>query len=288
MDELLRALIQAGIIDQDTADIMRRRLDVDVFRTWAESQMELAVQSGLTAQQSRLIEFVRRYDYQPSDARWAAFWQREDRLLWESMRTMFTRVGSERQAAAVAQVAASDLTFDLPNMDAREWVNGYYTSMIPLDHGSVPNLDATSREQVRAVFRQWINGDLEGAAAREDGLPALIRALEPTFGPARARRIAVTESTRIFVEGQRQAEAGNEFVTQFRVLTARDERVCPTCGPLDGQTREKGVNTYVHPELGAIAGPPFHVNCRCGEAPETRLTAEVPLIRQWQWAGAVT
>ena len=54
------------------------------------------------------------------------------------------------------------------------------------------------------------------------------------------------------------------------------------------RTREKGTNTYNHPELGAIAGPPFHVNCRCGEAPETRLTAEIPLIRQWQWSGAVT
>lgn len=286
MDELLRALVQAGIIDQDTADVMRRRLDPVAFRTWAETEMERAVQAGLTAQQGRMVDFVRQYDYQPSEARWSAFWANEDRLLWDSMRQAFTRVGSERQAAAVAQVATSDLTFDLPNMDAREWVNGYYTSMTPLDHGSVPNLDATSREQVRAVFNRWINGDLEGAAAREDGLPALIRALEPTFGPDRARRIAVTESTRIFVEGQRQAEADNEFVTMFRVLTARDERVCPVCGPMDGQTREKSTYTYNHPDLGAIAGPPFHVNCRCGEAPETRLTAEIPLIREWQYAGA--
>lgn len=285
MDELLRALVEAGIINQDTADIMRRRLDVDAFRSWAESEMELAVQSGLTAQQARMVEFVRRYDYRPSEARWSAFWAAEDRLMWESMRSAFTRVGSERQAAAVASVATSDLTFDLPNLDAREWVNGYYTSPIPLDHGSVPNLDVTSREMVRDQFRRWINGDLEGAAAQEQGIPALIRALEPVFGPDRARRIAVTESTRIFVEGQRQAEADDEFVTMFRCTTSRDERVCATCGPLDGMTRRKGVYTYNHPQLGPIAGPPFHVNCRCGETPETELTVTAPEMRSWRYSG---
>lgn len=285
VDELLRALVTAGIIDQDTADVMRRRLDPVAFRAWAETEMERAVQAGLTAQQGRLVEFLRRNDYRPTNARWAAFWQREDRLLWQSMERAFVRVGGERHAAAVAQITPSDLTFDLPNLDAREWVNGYYTSPAPLDHGSVPNLDATSREQVRDVFNRWINGDLEGAAAREQGIPALIRALEPTFGPERARRIAVTESTRIFVEGQRQAEADDEFVTMFRMTTSRDERVCPICGPLDGAVRPKTTYTYDHPQLGPIAGPPFHVNCRCGETPETKLTVGVREMRSWTYSG---
>lgn len=288
MDEMLRALVLAGIIDQDTADVMRRRLDPDAFRAWADAEIERATQAGLTAQQGRVVDFIRQNDYRPTDRRWAGFWAREDQLMWDTLRTAFTRVGTERQAAARAMVATNDITFDLPNLDAREWVSGYYTSANPLDHGSVPNLDQTSRQQVRDAFRRWINGDLEGAAAREEGLPALIRELETTFGPERARRIAVTESTRIFTEGQRQAEADNDTVVYFRCLTARDESVCPVCGPLDGQTREKGTYTYNHPDLGAIAGPPFHVNCRCGEAPETSLTVNEPLIRNWQFAGAVT
>ena len=284
MDALLRALVQAGIIDQDTADAMLRRLDPDVFRAWAEVEIERATTAGLTAQQSRLVDLLRRHNYRPTEAQFARFWQREDELLWQSMRDAFRRVGTERQAAAHVNIQADDLTFDLPNLDARELVNGYYTSPSPMDFGSMPNLDITSRTQVQRVFNQWVNGDLQGAAASEQGLPALIRALEPVFGPERARRIAVTESTRIFTEGQRQAEADNETTVSFRVLTNRDELVCGTCGPLDGQTRPKGTYTYNHPTLGPVAGPPFHVNCRCGESPETRATAQVPLLREWQYA----
>ncbi len=285
MDALLRALVAAGLIDQDTADVMRRRLDPVAFRAWADAEIERATVAGLTAQQGRLVDFIRQRRYRPTQAQWARFWQQEDRLLWESMRGAFTRVGTERQAAARATITTSDLTFDLPNLDAREWVSGYYTSPVPLDHGSVPNLDQTSREQVERAFRRWLNGDLQGAAASEEGLPALIRELEATFGPVRARRIAATEATRIFTEGQRQAEADNEFTTKFRVSTARDERVCPICGPLDGQVRVKGTYTYNHPELGAIAGPPFHVNCRCGETPETDLSVTVAPLRQWEYVG---
>jgi SPP1 gp7 family putative phage head morphogenesis protein len=285
VDALLRALVAAGLIDQDTADVMRRRLDPVAFRAWADAEIERATVAGLTAQQGRLVDLLRAHNYNPTAAQWARFWRREDELLWDSMRNAFARVGTERQAAAHANIESGDITFDLPNLDAREWVTGYYTSPSPLDHGSVPNLDQTSREQVEQVFRRWINGDLEGAAAREQGIPAFIRALEPTFGPVRARRVAVTEATRIFTEGQRQAEADNEFTTMFRVSTSRDERVCPICGPLDGQTREKGTYTYQHPELGPIAGPPFHVNCRCGETPETALSASVAPLRQWHYAG---
>jgi SPP1 gp7 family putative phage head morphogenesis protein len=282
---MLRALVAAGLIDQDTADVMRRRLDPVAFRTWADAEIERATTAGLTAQQGRLVDLLRARGYRPTQAQWARFWQQEDRLLWESMRGAFTRVGTERQAAARATITTSDLTFDLPNLDAREWVSGYYTSPVPLDHGSVPNLDQTSREQVERAFRRWLNGDLQGAAASEEGLPALIRELEATFGPVRARRIAATEATRIFTEGQRQAEADNEFTTKFRVSTARDERVCPICGPIDGQVRAKGTTTYNHPELGAIAGPPFHVNCRCGETPETDLSVTVAPLRQWEYVG---
>lgn len=42
-------------------------------------------------------------------------------------------------------------------------------------------------------------------------------------------------------------------IVYTRWVTARDERVCPECGPLDGLVWE------------ATAGPspPLHVNCRC-------------------------
>jgi hypothetical protein len=39
-----------------------------------------------------------------------------------------------------------------------------------------------------------------------------------------------------------------------RWVTARDERVCPECGPLQGRTWPEGEGEV----------PPLHVNCRCG------------------------
>lgn len=41
-------------------------------------------------------------------------------------------------------------------------------------------------------------------------------------------------------------------------VTARDERVCPTCGPLHGVTIRNGQKFP-----GGFSGPPAHVRCRC-------------------------
>jgi len=43
-------------------------------------------------------------------------------------------------------------------------------------------------------------------------------------------------------------------VSLERWVTAGDERTCPQCGGLNGQTWEKGDGPY----------PPLHGNCRCG------------------------
>jgi hypothetical protein len=48
-----------------------------------------------------------------------------------------------------------------------------------------------------------------------------------------------------------QEIAGGEVMTRWR--TAEDERVCPECGPLDGQVWPEGE--------GPI--PPLHNHCRC-------------------------
>ena len=45
-----------------------------------------------------------------------------------------------------------------------------------------------------------------------------------------------------------------EPVVWTRWITRADERVCPECGPLDGQLWEDGSGPR----------PPLHVDCRCG------------------------
>ena len=85
-------------------------------------------------------------------------------------------------------------------------------------------------------------------------LSALEAALAPLFGDARARRIAVTEVTRLFARGNQMAWEETGFVNMVKWNTAEDELVCPVCRPLDGTMIGIG-------DIDAM--PPAHVNCRC-------------------------
>ena len=142
--------------------------------------------------------------------------------------------------------------------------------------GEYPNLNLTSRTQFARAFAEWQRGELElGTTAQ--GLPQLVQAITPTFGPDRALVIAQTEATRIIVESQRAASAADEFITHYRYLTAADERVCPQCGPLHGATIEKTAAGFVNPATGEVAYPPLHPNCRCQILEETEQTIRQPL-----------
>lgn len=78
-------------------------------------------------------------------------------------------------------------------------------------------------------------------------------ALRPFFGDVRASRIAVTETTRAYAEGEKrvveQAKAAG-YNMRKRWNTNEDELVCPECAALDG--KDPGEQD-----------PPLHPNCRC-------------------------
>jgi len=79
--------------------------------------------------------------------------------------------------------------------------------------------------------------------------------LEKLYSPVRAEMIAVTETTRAVVEGERAyveelaKETGQEMVPIW--MTANDELVCPICGP----RHEKPITDGFY--------PPAHPRCRC-------------------------
>jgi hypothetical protein len=79
--------------------------------------------------------------------------------------------------------------------------------------------------------------------------------LERWYDPVRAEMIAVTETTRAAVEGERayveqlRRELGVNLVPVWN--TANDERVCPICGPKHRKEITDGVY------------PPAHPRCRC-------------------------
>jgi hypothetical protein len=63
MDPLIQALLQAGVIDAATAEILNRQIDTEAARTWAEDLLLTASQSGLAGQQERLLTLLGQANY---------------------------------------------------------------------------------------------------------------------------------------------------------------------------------------------------------------------------------
>lgn len=98
----------------------------------------------------------------------------------------------------------------------------------------------TTRDGIREALLTWQEMGVVLPDQRKRGLPTLIEGLESLFDRQRANRIAVTETTRMFAEGNVAAMVADDTVLGEQWLTARDERVCPICGPRQGKVWPKG------------------------------------------------
>ena len=225
MNELLSALVQLGIITNATAQRINRDLNPVEAAAWAESVIGDAFTGALAAQEVRLLDLVAATNGRPTAAQINSFWRREDDFLWGSVQSSVETVAQERAIVAALTGVADDKTWNKINDAVLNWVGDYYTNLDVDLVGSIPNLNATGRTEFARSFIDWQRGELETAGA-QDGLPQLIRAIEPTFGQARAARIAATETTRIFYEATYHAANANPNVTAFRWYSAADERVC--------------------------------------------------------------
>lgn len=272
--DLIAALQQAGLLDATTADQLRRQLDPDVARAHAEDQLIQAVQGGLAGQQARVLDLLAQTEYDPVTGELAEFWRGEDTLLWSAIRPTVLAIVTERATLAAV---ASNQTFDLVNERVIDWADSYYIDPDGDVFGSIPNLNLTARTQFSRAFVEWQRGELGGRPA---GLPQLIQALTPAFGPVRAEAIAVTETTRLFVQSRRLVEASNPFTVAFRWLTAADERICEICGPRHGETRRK------EDDYSGGVDIPAHPRCRCDEAVETAQTLRIPFVSDFVFKGA--
>ena len=260
--EVITALLNAGLIDTATADIMRRQQDDNAARAWAETLVNEASQAGLSAQQQRLLDLVSSTEGRPTAAQLNAFWTGENGLLWQALEGAITQVATERAAFAAVTAGGID-TFALVNQQVIQWTEHYYVNGI--DPGSVGSLNATSRQQFAEAFVRWQQGDVPFSQA--EGLDGLIQLLTPTFGPVRAELIASTEVTRVFTQATLLAEANNPYTVAYRFQTSADERVCPICSPLNQQTTPKSSSGF-----GDFGWPPLHPRCRCSISIETEQT----------------
>lgn len=157
------------------------------------------------------------------------------------------------------RVGEEEMRFEVPrdemNQAILDFTRRYAFDLIRLE-GSMSVIRHT-REQVRDIFVRW----LEDRGSHQD----LVAALKPLFGEERARRIAVTETTRLFSWGKLEAWRRGKGVTHKIWETERDEKVCTEiCRPLDN-TQIPLHEAFVNPLTGErIDAPPAHVDCRCG------------------------
>jgi hypothetical protein len=208
-----------------------------------------------------------------TDYRDPQFWIDEAGELYDNTAAVVLRVYqaggmyAARQLPLWSQVLTSWEAF---NRSAIEYLRWYRLN-------TVPQINDTTRRLAVDAIEEWIRS---GARFQN-----LIGMLEPIFGETRAERIAVTEVTRTFAQGNISAWKATGVVTEKVWRTARDELVCPFCGNLDGQTVSIDADFNIPldrlpPEIAKkLSGPllyqspPAHPNCRCYLAPVVSLAS---------------
>lgn len=153
---------------------------------------------------------------------------------------MLSAVGLALLISARTPSMAFDVGADIQQR-ATAWANQYSRDL-------ARDLNRTSRNRVQAAINAYRAGDTD-----RDVLTNIIN--NDVYNPARARLIAVTEITRANTEGEEQAlqAAGMRNGMTPVWVTARDDRTCPICQPLEGRRYGDGWT-----EL-----PPIHPGCRC-------------------------
>lgn len=131
-------------------------------------------------------------------------------------------------------------------------------------------------KQLRATLAEGIN--------QGDSIDELAARVEQVYGAAagyRAERIARTEARRTATQGEIEAWDQSGVVEAKEWFTAKDERVCEFCGPMDGQIVDELRGHYFEQgtsytgssggtlklDYEDIEGPPLHVSCRCDLLP---------------------
>ena len=171
-----------------------------------------------------------------------SFWDERDNEMWDEIALLVVSIvlaGIEGGISLLPKKAQPFVNFDDLYQSVLEYAKTYRFEWIR-------GITEVTRQKTIKAITDWIRSG--------SPLSTLEKALVPLFGEMRAKRIAVTEVTRLFARGNQIAWESTGFVNSVKWMTAKDELVCPICRPLDG--------TIIG--IGDIdAHPPGHTSCRC-------------------------
>lgn len=129
-------------------------------------------------------------------------------------------------------------------------------------------INETTRKTVGDIITNWLQTG--------DPLKELVKMLSNPelglFSKARAKRIAVTETTRLHAMGNEMVWKESGTIDQFNWMTSEDEKVCKRC--LEGNQGSPYPLNQLHELI------PAHVNCRCWGQPIVNLDKVEELGRQ--------
>ena len=155
-------------------------------------------------------------------------------------------------------------------------VEGSFTVVQP---ELVENLDRQVRELAQSVNLTTSKNldaaiaEFTKAAVETNTIPNLKAAVRKVFTnatDARARMIAVTESSRAVHDAQIIAGAESGVVAGYKTILSPD--ACPICQYVDASGNATGVPVFAYQDIAAASegvglyksdAPPFHPNCRC-------------------------
>ncbi|RPI55954.1 MAG: hypothetical protein EHM56_04840, partial [Chloroflexi bacterium] len=158
----------------------------------------------------------------PDDPRQFSFWSGEERRFWDkvapSALSILLAGGTSGESALPPGVRVL-VDWDVFNDQAVAYLRQYRL-------GTLADVNRHTQERAVKLVDDWIQSG--------ESFDVLTAKLAPLFGKERAERIAVTEVTRLYAEGNQIAWRASGLVSGNRWNTAVDEKVCAICRPLHG------------------------------------------------------
>lgn len=221
-----------------------------VDRNELERKLARVLSKGLRAEMSNLLDLLG----DPPDLSRVPneYWQNGWRSIQKDVEPVLLDVYLT-QATNVMLSVGIGVSLDDINHHAVNWARAHTEEVLREMWSSRQNITSEILAGARQVGEVVAEGYEQGLTIRE-----ITERLQPYYSPVRAEMIAVTETTRAVVEGEKayveqlERETGQRMIPIW--MTANDEivRRCPICWP----RHEKPITN------GQF--PPAHPRCRCG------------------------